>query len=731
MIYILHHLISAVFAIANSWPWLSKFLNRTLVNYLVGTARRRPHPLSTVHGYTSWRSLTDRKWSGRYLAPKTIENLPQAEEVAKLFSVGDEQQEYSEKSTLLFPFFAQYLTDGVIRTIMPNTSEGESDDLRKQNTSNHLLDLCSLYGRNRKQTHCLRLKSEKEGRRGRLKSQEKNGEEYAPFLYGHDGEVKEEFSDLDPVLGIDNFPGSKPTIFAFGGDRANVSPMISMINTLFLREHNRLAGELEFENKDWDDERVFEVTRNCIIAIYVKIVVEEYLNHISAINLRLIADPSIGWKAPWNKPNQITTEFSLFYRWHALVPNTIDWSGERVPVQKTFFNNQMLIDRGLSGTFEETSAQSATKLKMRNMSPALSVHEVKGINQGRLCELAPYVEYCDYFSVAPPESWEEFSNDPEVVRGLAELYERPQDVEFYVGTFAAEPTLNSPLSPFMLRLAAIDGFSQAYTNPIISENVWNEDTFTPIGWKTIQETSSMADLIARASTAAQSAFVGMTQPDWKPKAPDFVVSKALKETIALWNKPSGKQRVAGFAITTLAEALGLIFWLGLTLQGHHFLGILCLVAGEAVEWGALAYLIVKSPLSHPKRTGRVKWGLITSGLTSLSEAALWVIWFHLAQTQGILLATALLLIGMHAKHVTEMMIFTGKPWRRLAWSDRDMTASIIEVGGAAIWFMIAMSGHVALAGILLVVAIFLEHILQFKTAGLMQDRDKVLGRQGD
>ena len=51
------------------------------------------------------------------------------------------------KSTCLFPSFAQYLTDGFIRTRMPNTSAGDPEHLRRQNTSNHQIDLCTLYGR--------------------------------------------------------------------------------------------------------------------------------------------------------------------------------------------------------------------------------------------------------------------------------------------------------------------------------------------------------------------------------------------------------------------------------------------------------------------------------------------------------------------------------------------------------------------------------------------------------
>ena len=144
--------------------------------------------------------------------------------------------------------------------------------------------------------------------------------------------MKEEFKLLDPPLGIKTVVGNaekRKALFAAGGDRINASPQIAMINTLFLREHNRLAGELEKRHSDWDDQHVFETARNIVIVMFIKIVVEQYINHITPLPFRLLAAPSVAWNAPWNKPNWITTEFSLLYRWHSLMPDTLRF-GETV-----------------------------------------------------------------------------------------------------------------------------------------------------------------------------------------------------------------------------------------------------------------------------------------------------------------------------------------------------------------------------------------------------------------
>ena len=65
-----------------------------------------------------------------------------------------------------------------------------------------------------------------------------------------------------------------------------------------------------------------------MIVEFIKVVVEDYINHIAPIAFKIRADPSGAWNAGWNKPNWITTEFSLLYRWHALVPDRITWGSK-------------------------------------------------------------------------------------------------------------------------------------------------------------------------------------------------------------------------------------------------------------------------------------------------------------------------------------------------------------------------------------------------------------------
>lgn len=376
----------------DEFGWADKTVSALVINRLVNSAPNRPHPFSTASDYSSWKSLTDMTYQGRQLPPATTARLAQASDVADLFRRAGAQK-LSQKSTCLFPAFAQYLTDGFIRTGIPG--QPDTPQTRIRTSSNHEIDLCPLYGRTESQTNILRLHQSAEKQRGRLKSQIINGEEFPPFLYVNEGTaIDPQFAELDtPLWG----PGGKPpaaekraSLFAVGGDRVNTTPFTAMMNTLFLREHNRIAGVLEENNPDWDDEHVFQIARNVVIVMFIKIVVEQYINHITPLPFNLVADPEVAWTANWNRPNWITAEFSLLYRWHSLMPDFIRWPNATIPLANFMLDNRLLLAITLEQAFAATAAQPAGELGAFNTSDDLLSTEELAIMQARTNRLPGY-----------------------------------------------------------------------------------------------------------------------------------------------------------------------------------------------------------------------------------------------------------------------------------------------------------------------------------------------------
>jgi prostaglandin-endoperoxide synthase 2 len=101
-----------------------------------------------------------------------------------------------------------------------------------------------------------------------------------------------------------------------------------------------------------------------VIVLFIKIVVEDYINHISSIEFNMMTDPSVAWDAKWNKPNWIITEFSLLYRWHSLIPESIEWMGTNLSSAQAFMNNKPLVDNGLRQGMLDMSNQATAELEV-------------------------------------------------------------------------------------------------------------------------------------------------------------------------------------------------------------------------------------------------------------------------------------------------------------------------------------------------------------------------------
>ncbi|MBV9825539.1 MAG: heme peroxidase [Alphaproteobacteria bacterium] len=476
--------------LVNVTPWLARIANRLIVNNAVMKAPCRPLALSTQASYTNWSTLSDRTWFSRYLPAVPQDRLPPVAEVATLFKLRPERPPVlSDRSSLLFPSFAQWFTDGFLMT----------DQDRRRTRTNHQIDLSQLYGLNPTVTAALRRRSEAAGEKGKLKSVTSGNGEWAPPLYDATGRRDPAFALVPEPT---HLPGDWPiekraALFAFGGERANSTAYTAAIGTLFLREHNRLCTLLERNNPGWDDERVFQTARNINIVLLIKLVVEEYINHISPYWMKLLADPSASYTAPWNRENWIPVEFNLLYRWHSLVPTDVKWGAANVALAELRFDNRTLLQDGLVTAFASASQTRAWRIGMFNTTPMLDGVEMASIQQGRDNRLASYNDYREVFKYPRVTRFEQISSDPLVVSELRRIYVSVDQIEYFVGLFAEELAPRSAVPPLIGRMVGADAFSHALTNPLLSPHVYNAGTFTPAGMEVIERTSTLADLLAR------------------------------------------------------------------------------------------------------------------------------------------------------------------------------------------------------------------------------------------
>lgn len=479
-------------------------LNAALIDSAIREMAPRPEPLSTMADYTSWTSLTDRTFSGRHLPPVAgaDDRRPTPERAADLFARGDAMIP-CPRSTVLFAYFAQWFTDGFLRgdTNVPRNP--------RKNSSNHQIDLNQLYGLDGAATAALRTFDG-----GLLKSQTLNGAEFPPYLC-ENGKIKPEFSALSVIRFAELTDAQRDGLFAMGSDRGNIQTGFTMLTVLFLREHNRVARLLARHHPRWDDERLFQTARNVLIVLLIKLVVEEYINHITPYHFRFTLDPRLSTMlacAPWHRENWASVEFNLVYRWHGLIPSTLVVGGRELPMPETMAGGALIPGPGLGRLFEDASLQRAGRIGLFNTDPVLREVDVASIADSRTLNLAPYNDYREHCRFPRVSRFEQISGDPRVSEALRELYRSPDDLDLYVGLFAEEPAENAMLPPLLTKIIAIDAFSQALTNPLLAPRVFNSATFSTQGMEIIASTRTLSDVLHRnVPEDPRPRFVSMTR----------------------------------------------------------------------------------------------------------------------------------------------------------------------------------------------------------------------------
>src|SRR5581483_12391770 len=73
-------------------------------------------------------------------------------------------------------------------------------------------------------------------------------------------------------------------LFATGDRRGNENVELTALQTLFVRNHNRLATELQKQHPGWSDEQLYQEARKLNIAEYQSIVYKEWIPAVLGSN---------------------------------------------------------------------------------------------------------------------------------------------------------------------------------------------------------------------------------------------------------------------------------------------------------------------------------------------------------------------------------------------------------------------------------------------------------------
>jgi prostaglandin-endoperoxide synthase 2 len=501
-----------------SVPWLNSLINGFAIDHLVAKGTARPHPFTlwtpTPVGdkksgdpsdapvdYISWASLADRRFTGRHLPPADrayVADLPDIEAVVGLYKRAVFTP--SKTTSALLCFFAQWFTDSVLRT---NAAD------RRLNTSNHEIDLCQIYGLDAETAAILRthvggkLRTSPDGLfPARMTDDEARPRpEFVNLPYLKPMSEGKTLEDL--VLGTLNVPDDerdrrKARLYAAGLERGNSTIVYAAISTIFIREHNRICGELTRAYPSWDDDRLFETARNVNIVMLMSLIINEYINHLAQAPFKLSLQRQFAERKTWYRTNRIAIEFDLLYRWHSLTPTVLTVNGTQLSGNEYRFNNALLEQLGVETVIAAASREPAGRLGMGNNPDFLYDAEKAAHKFARDQHVRPFVQYQKAFKEDAVKDFKELAGDTPLAAELERLYKgRIEHVEFLVGLFAQQHDDDAVLPGLLRTMVAVDAFSQILTNPLLAGNIYSDAAFSKVGSDIIDNTQSFQQLVAR------------------------------------------------------------------------------------------------------------------------------------------------------------------------------------------------------------------------------------------
>jgi hypothetical protein len=323
---------------------------------------------------------------------------------------------------------------------------------------------------------------------------------------------------------------------------------LSMMHTLFAREHNVLCDALQREYPAWGPERVYQTARLIVSALIAKIHTVEWTPAILAAKAIEIGLPANWYGAPkdwltqlgiWlvdahalkgipqtlpnhhGVPYSLTEEFAAVYRLHPLIPDDYQFFDHRDgralgtfsfdKLQGTRTDDQMR-NLLLSNVIYSFSVAHPGAITLHNYPAGLRKFQRSGGNPGTDTELIDlsvvdlvrdrmrgvprYNDFRAALHKPRVRQWEELTDDPEDVRLLKQLYGNDIDaVDTMVGLFAETPPVGFGFSDTAFRVFILMASRRLQSDRFLTVD-YRREVYSPLGLDWIDR-NRMTSIILR------------------------------------------------------------------------------------------------------------------------------------------------------------------------------------------------------------------------------------------
>ncbi len=329
-------------------------------------------------------------------------------------------------------------------------------------------------------------------------------------------------SDIETANGLRSFEGGKLLITDAGllptdadgtitaGDiRANENISLTALQTLFVREHNRLADEISDGDSTLTDEQIYQQARAIVIAEIQAITYNEFLP-------ALLGDRALSRYQGYDSSVDptIANEFSTAaYRFgHSTLNDEIEFFdndgravSDSITLAEAFHNPQILEATGIDTLLKYEASTQAQEVdlevvdSLRNAlfgPPGSGGLDLAALNiqRGRDHGLSDYNTTRQAYGLRAVNSFAEITSDVDLQDKLESLYGDVNNIDLWVGLLAEDHVRGSSVGE-LTQTIIVDQFERLRAG----DRFWYENTFRGSELKQLQRTS-LADVIERNTT---------------------------------------------------------------------------------------------------------------------------------------------------------------------------------------------------------------------------------------
>jgi Animal haem peroxidase len=336
---------------------------------------------------------------------------------------------------------------------------------------------------------------------------------------------------LDPVTGVDDT-----------GFNDNWWVGLSLLHTLFVKEHNYLCDELHRRNPEWEDQELFDHARLIVAALTAKIHTVEWTPGILSHPAVQVAMSANWWGllgqgiknaigrvsdnesisgiigSPTEQhgaPYAMTEEFVSVYRLHPLIPDDLtirSVTNDQVVKETNFFE---VSGRRTRALFEQATVADVFYSLGTAHPGALCLHNYPRFLQqmqrdnGEVFDLAMidilrdrergvprYNQFREMIGTGRVKSFAEITSDPDLAQELADLYENDlEKVDLMVGLFAEDLPAGFGFSDTAFRVFILMASRRLKSDRFYTKD-YRAEIYTQFGLDWIDRTT-MSDLLQR------------------------------------------------------------------------------------------------------------------------------------------------------------------------------------------------------------------------------------------